>query len=147
MLPFLLEKKKPFSLQGQVMVYLYKCPFCVFGEMDSTKGCGSDVFISTAFLSVVSDQSFDRGNVNQTVSRTRLYGTQKVQSECRGRWSTAWNLWNMAHITRGQKQSCLKGERAVTSDISWTSLTSSAWRLQSLCHLFLGHNLRGLHAT
>lgn len=34
------------------MVYLYKCPFCVFGEMDSTKGCGSDDFISTAFLSV-----------------------------------------------------------------------------------------------
>lgn len=34
------------------MVYLYKCPFCVFGEMDRTKGCGSDDFISTAFLSV-----------------------------------------------------------------------------------------------
>ncbi len=34
------------------MVYLYKCPFCVFGEMDSTKGCGSDDFISAAFLSV-----------------------------------------------------------------------------------------------
>lgn len=34
------------------MVYLYKCPFCVFGEMDSTKGCGSDDFISAAFLPV-----------------------------------------------------------------------------------------------
>lgn len=34
------------------MVYLYKCPFCVFGEMDSTKGCGSDDFISTEFLPV-----------------------------------------------------------------------------------------------
>lgn len=51
MLLFLL-KYPLFSLQGPVMVYLYKCPFCVFGEMDSTKGCGSDDFISTAFLSV-----------------------------------------------------------------------------------------------
>lgn len=77
------KKKKPFSLQGPVMVYLYKCPFCVFGEMDSTKGCGSDDFISTAFLSVVFDQSFDRGNVTHTVSPTLLYKIQYVQSECR----------------------------------------------------------------
>lgn len=57
MFPFLLKKKSLFSLQGPVMVYLYKCPFCVFGEMDSTKGCGSDDFISTAFLSVSSSIS------------------------------------------------------------------------------------------
>lgn len=47
-----LPSENPLSLGGAVMVYLYKCLFCVFGEMDSTKGCGSDDFISTAFLSV-----------------------------------------------------------------------------------------------
>lgn len=47
-----LPSENPLSLEGPVMVYLYKCPFCVFGEMDSTKGCGSDDFISTAFLPV-----------------------------------------------------------------------------------------------
>lgn len=46
------SEKNPVSLQGPVMVYLYKCPFCVFGEMNDTKGCGSDDFISTAFLSM-----------------------------------------------------------------------------------------------
>lgn len=34
------------------MVYLYKCPSCVFGEMDLAKGCGSGDFISAAFLHV-----------------------------------------------------------------------------------------------
>lgn len=46
-----LASEKPlFHFRDQSMVYLYKCPFCVFGEMDGTKGCGSDDFISTEFL-------------------------------------------------------------------------------------------------
>lgn len=34
------------------MVYLYKCPICAFREMDHDKRCGSEDFISAAFLSV-----------------------------------------------------------------------------------------------
>lgn len=52
MFSFFLKRKKHLSLEGLVMVYLYKCPICAFRAMDCTKGCGSDNFISTAFLSV-----------------------------------------------------------------------------------------------
>lgn len=52
MFSFFLKRKKHLSLEGLVMVYLYKCPICAFRAMDRTKGCGSGDFISTAFLSV-----------------------------------------------------------------------------------------------
>lgn len=53
MFSFLLKrKKKHLSLEGLVMVYLYKCPICAFREMDRDKRCGSGDFISTAFLSL-----------------------------------------------------------------------------------------------
>lgn len=51
------------------MVYLYKCPICAFRAMDCTKECGSDNFISTAFLSV----SPSIGHLAETTSLKMSY--------------------------------------------------------------------------
>lgn len=61
------KKKKHLSLEGLVMVYLYKCPICAFRAMDCTKECGSDNFISTAFLSVSINRPFGINYVTQNV--------------------------------------------------------------------------------
>lgn len=54
MFSFFLKRKKKniFHFEGLVTIYLYKCPICAFRAMGRTKGCGSDDFIRTAFLSV-----------------------------------------------------------------------------------------------
>lgn len=63
------KKKKHLSLEGLVMVYLYKCPICAFRAMDCTKECGSDHFISTAFLSL----SPSIGHLTETTSLKMSY--------------------------------------------------------------------------
>lgn len=66
---FLKRKKKTLSLEGLVMVYLYKCPIVAFRATDRTKGYGSDDFISTAFLSV----SSSIGHLTETTSLKMSY--------------------------------------------------------------------------
>lgn len=80
MLLFLQKKKQPSFTSGTSLGLPVKCPFCVFGEMDSTKRCGSDNFIGSAFLSA----SPSIGRLTEAMSlkmQTCSYFTEKKYAE------------------------------------------------------------------
>lgn len=161
----LLPENPSFHFRDRPEVYLYKCPFCVFGGMDSTKGCGSDDFISTAFLPVSPSISRLTEAMSLKMSHGRPhkeFWEKKGDAEA-GCWSIARNWWNKAPSNkRGSNSNALKeagrgkeveieGGREREREIerkkeretspfrlAESSVSSLDWRLWMCCHFVSG---------